>query len=142
MTDFLAQYGSIFAALGLFSLFTLLLSLLALPWLLAAIPYDYFSDPEQPTYKHTQRHPLLATLVLVIRNSLGVLLLLAGIAMLVLPGQGLLTIFASLIISDFPGKYRLEYYFVTRPGALNTINWFRQKAKAEPLRIPEDDNRH
>ena len=31
-----------------------------------------------------------------------------GILMLVLPGQGLLTILVGLMLSDYPGKFKLE----------------------------------
>lgn len=43
-----------------------------------------------------------------LRNVLGAILLVAGIAMLVLPGQGVPTILISLGLMNFPGKYRLE----------------------------------
>ena len=39
---------------------------------------------------------------------MGYLLIIGGILMLVLPGQGLLTILLGLIFSDYPGKYKLE----------------------------------
>ena len=56
--------------------------------------------------------------------------------MLVLPGQGLLTILIGIGISDFPGKYKLERRLVSVPGILGAINWIRGKARVEPLRPP------
>jgi hypothetical protein len=38
------------------------------------------------------------------KNALGVLFYLSGLAMLILPGQGLLTIFIGLVLLDFPRK--------------------------------------
>jgi len=57
----------------------------------------------------------------------------AGIVMLVLPGQGILTIVIGLMLSNFPGKYRLERWLVMRPRVLRTINWLRQRSKRNPL---------
>lgn len=73
-------------------------SLLMRPWLLSKIQVDYF--------KH--RQPESSWLMLVSpHNLLRNLPLLAGVLMLVLPGQGLLTIFVGLAIMQFPGKYDL-----------------------------------
>ena len=40
------------------------------------------------------------------KNLLGVFFVLIGIAMLVLPGQGILTIIAGMMLLDFPGRHR------------------------------------
>jgi len=55
--------------------------------------------------------------------------------MLVLPGQGLLTILFGIALLDFPGKYRLERRIVSYPKVLNSINWIRKKANKKPLVI-------
>ena len=39
--------------------------------------------------------------------------------MLVLPGQGILTILMGLFLMNFPGKYRLERKVVTLPQVLS-----------------------
>jgi hypothetical protein len=59
----------------------------------------------------------------------------AGIAMLVLPGQGLLTILIGFLMLDFPGKYRVEKWLVSRRRLLGAINWLRRRAGRVPLRI-------
>ncbi|MEW6356236.1 MAG: PGPGW domain-containing protein [Planctomycetota bacterium] len=46
-------------------------------------------------------------LVKILRNILGVLLILLGLVMLVTPGQGILTIVLGFAIMDFPGKKRI-----------------------------------
>ena len=43
--------------------------------------------------------------------------------MLVAPGQGLLTMVVGLLLVDFPGKYRLERWLVTRQQVWRSINW-------------------
>jgi hypothetical protein len=48
--------------------------------------------------------------------------------MLVLPGQGLLTIIIGLVLMEFPGKYHAERWVINRPAVLAAINWIRLKA--------------
>jgi len=57
------------------------------------------------------------------------------LAMLVLPGQGLLTMFISLMLLDFPGKRRLEQSIVRRPIILRSINWLRERHHRPPLEL-------
>ena len=56
--------------------------------------------------------------------------------MLVLPGQGLLTIFVALVLLDFPGKLRLERWLIRKPAVRRPIDWIRAKAGREPIRPP------
>lgn len=123
----LAAHHSWIVALGFVGLGLSLLGLLALPRAIAKLPADYFEDA-QP---HTP--PRLGPGLRLLRNLLGGLVVLAGVAMLVLPGQGLLTIFAGLVLMEFPGKRRLERALVARPGVLAAINWLRRRANTEPM---------
>lgn len=122
---------TIFIWLGIFSAITFVLSLLLLPWFIARIPADYFTRQRDPHRWHVllQPHAML-------RNVLALPVLLAGIAMLVLPGQGLLTIMIALGIMIFPGKFELEKWIVTRKGVLKAVNWIRQKSHHPPLEAP------
>ena len=61
--------------------------------------------------------------------------MLAGLAMLVLPGQGLLTILIGLMLLDFPGKRRLERRIVARPAILAMLNRMRARRGRDPLRV-------
>ena len=74
------------------------------------------------------------------KNLLGVAFILAGVAMLVLPGQGLLTILLGLGLTNFPGKYALEQRLVARPSVRWALDQIRQKAGRPPFRWvkPED----
>ena len=119
--------------LGGVSIATFVGTLLAVPIVVVRIPSDYFSRPER-SIRLVLRHGVLpGILILVLKNALGVVLLLAGIAMLVLPGQGLITIFVSLTLLNFPGKYRLERWVISRPAVLGSINWVRQRRGHPPL---------
>jgi hypothetical protein len=70
---------------------------------------------------------------LTVKNAVGGLLLVAGILMLVLPGQGILTILAALALLNFPGKRALELRILHRPALLKGINWLRRRAGRKPL---------
>jgi hypothetical protein len=74
----------------------------------------------------------------VLKNALGVVLLLGGIVMLFLPGQGLLTMFLGIVLMDFPGKFRLERYLISRGPVLKSINWIRRKAEVSELETDGD----
>lgn len=113
----------------------LLASVVLVPWFVIRIPADYFVTEERPALTSAGRHPLIRYAVRVLKNLVGLLLLMAGVAMLVLPGQGLLTIAVGLLLLDFPGKYKLEARIVQIPSLLRSINWLRRKANAEPLRV-------
>ena len=64
---------------------------------------------------------------------IGVFLLLCGIAMLVLPGQGLLTIVIGLSLIPFPGKKKLEQNILSRKSVRSSLNWIRTKANKAPF---------
>ena len=53
--------------------------------------------------------------------------------MLVLPGQGLLTIVTGLLLVNYPGKYKLEQKLVSIPSIYKALNWIRFKANKPPL---------
>jgi hypothetical protein len=74
-------------------------------------------------------------LSIIIKNILGYALIIGGILMLVLPGQGLFTIMIGLMLSNYPGKYFIEKRFIAIPSVLKTINWLRKKSDKPPLEI-------
>jgi hypothetical protein len=121
----------VLVAIGAASAALAVLSLLALPFLLARIPADYFHG--------RRRHPAppggARWFGRLLKNVLGGTLLLAGIAMLFLPGQGILTILAALVFLDFPGKRRLEQRLVARPHVLKTVNRLRARTGHPPLEL-------
>jgi hypothetical protein len=67
---------------------------------------------------------------------LGILLVLAGIMMLVLPGQGILAMLIGIGLMDFPGKFRLERWFARQPAVFKSLNWIRTRAGHAPLLDP------
>ncbi|MCH8023740.1 MAG: hypothetical protein IIB43_03440 [Candidatus Marinimicrobia bacterium] len=81
-------------------------SLVAIPWLIARIPHDYFAGPKAPPLPWAQAHPAWRLLLSGLKNALGLILVLIGLALLVLPGQGVLTLLVGLMLLEFPGKRR------------------------------------
>ncbi len=116
-------------------------SILALPWLVGQIPENYFRHPQEPVAPALQEHPLLRLLLHLLRNVVGGILIIAGFLMLFLPGQGLLTLLLGIMLCHFPGKYRLEQWFIRQPGILGALNWFRERGNHPPLSLaPNEDN--
>ena len=117
-------------AIGAISAVMFVLSLVLLPWFLNKIPTDYFTRARDPDPWHVIMQPRA-----IVRNIFGLAIVSAGIAMLVLPGQGLLTILIGLATMQFPGKFELEKWIVTRKGVLEGINWVRTKSGKTALQV-------
>jgi len=101
-------------------------SLIAIPWILVRLPPHYF-DERHPRLWLNDQHPVLRGLGFGVKNLIGVLFVLAGIAMLVLPGQGLLTMLLGVSFLDFPGKRDLERKIISLPIVLQAINRLRER---------------
>ena len=110
-------------------------TLLLVPVILIRLPSDYFSHRRRRDTHAAERHPLIRLLFALVKNALGVVFIAAGIAMLVLPGQGVLTIVVGLMLLDFPGKYHAEQWAVGHRSVLRTINWIRRRAHKPPMTV-------
>lgn len=107
--------------------------LIVVPLLAVRIPSDYFAHGRFNRKLWADHHLILRVMLLIGKNLLGYVFIAAGIVMLVLPGQGILTILAGIMLLDFPGKYRLVRWIVARPQVLRTLNWLRRRAGRTPL---------
>lgn len=107
-------------------------TLVALPAVILRLPTNQFARQRVDPPRRA-RHPILALLLLLLRNALGAVLFLAGIAMLVLPGQGILSLLAGLAFLDFPGKRRLELALVSRPMIWNALQSIRRRGSKPPF---------
>lgn len=63
----------------------------------------------------------------------GLCLLISGIIMLFLPGQGLITMLIGLSLLPFPGKIQMEQNILSQKSVRSTLNWIRIKANKEPF---------
>jgi amino acid transporter len=111
-------------------------TLALVPVLIIRIPSDYYAGTRRHVWElRAHRHPLIRWSLLIGKNLLGWVIILLGIAMLVLPGQGILTIVIGLILINFLGKYRLERWIITRGPVLRTINVIRERSGHAPLEL-------
>lgn len=129
---------ALFGAIMAISLLAFFGTLLLVPWILVRLPADYFSlhrEKRVPVKPVKRQHVVVRVVLLIGKNLLGAVLLLMGVAMLVLPGQGLLTVLIGLLLIDFPGKYRVQRYLVTRRPVLRSINWLRRRRGRQTLQL-------
>lgn len=126
--DWMNDHQRLAQWLGLVSLAMFVGTLVFLPAAVAYLPADYFTHrrPAWPTSP-------LGWAIVVAKNLLGVVFLLMGLAMLVLPGQGVLTMLIGIMLLNFPGKRGWELWLVRRKGLRSTIDWMRRKAGKPPL---------
>jgi hypothetical protein len=128
MLSWAKAHESWFVWLAVVSAVTLAASALLIPWFVARLPADYFSR-DQPPAAWADAHPLLRVFLLIAKNIFGLVLVGLGVLMLVLPGQGVLTILAGIALIDFPGRHRVVQWIVAREPVMNALNWVRRRAK-------------
>ncbi len=119
--------------LGLVSLFTFVASLFLIPFLVVRIPVDYFAENKRQTSPWAEQHFVIRWAVLLVKNIFGFIFVLLGLAMLVLPGQGLLTLLIGVLLLNFPGKYTFERWLIQRSSVRRAVFWLRKRAGRPPL---------
>jgi hypothetical protein len=104
-------------------------------WFVVKLPADYFVLQRQP--RSDSRTSVSHWAQLLLRNLLALGLIGLGIVLSLpgVPGQGLLTILLGVMLSDFPGKERLERKIVSYPKVLAALNRLRERFGKPPLMI-------
>jgi hypothetical protein len=118
------------------SVVTFLATLFATPRMLLRIPPDYFTHHRRPPGVGSGRGRAVRWTIRIVKNAVAVVCVLAGLAMLALPGQGLLTILIGLLLLEFPGKYALEKRLIAGPRVFAALNRFRTRRGRRPLDRP------
>ena len=113
-------------------------TLLLVPLVVVKMPADYFVAETPPPGSFRVRFPILSLLVRGLKNLVGLALVVVGFALLVLPGQGILTILLGLTLVEFPGKRRLELSLVRRKRVRRSLDWVRHRFGHEPLQVPTE----
>lgn len=107
-------------------------------------PVDQFKG-ERPRPFMENRHPLVRGAAILGQNIAGVVLFVLGFVMALpgVPGQGILTMLIGLTLISFPGKRRLEQWFIRRPHVFKGVNQLRARFGHPPLELddPPTDNR-
>ncbi len=119
--------------LALLSLITFISSLILIPWLVLHMDADYFIRHRQEVIARHNRHPVVTIITFLCRNLAGLVLTIAGVLMLVLPGQGILTMVLGLSLMDFPGKHRFTDRVILNKKIQQSLNWIRKKGHKEKL---------
>jgi hypothetical protein len=118
-------------ALAGVSLVTLVLSMSLAGWMILRVPPDYFKGEK----RHRSNKPLW---IKILKNMAGGLIVVLGLALSVpgVPGQGLLMVLAGLMMLDIPGKYKLERKILSLRPIRSAANKLRRWRGRPPLQFP------
>jgi hypothetical protein len=111
-------------------------TLIAIPFLIVRLPEDFFL--RKPVVGWPTRHPLVHIIIVLGKNVVGYVFLVSGLVMLVLPGQGLLTMFIGFLMIDFPGKRKWERVILSYGPIRRSANWIRTKRGKPPFRFDSE----
>ncbi len=129
--EWLKAYGVMLIGVSVASF---IVSILFCTLVIAYLPPDYFLPNRRV---NRIRHPVLRIGLKCLKNLLAVVLVVVGIIQIPLPGQGVLTILIGIIISDIPGKRKLERRIISSPVVLSTANGIRSRFKRPLLVLDE-----
>jgi hypothetical protein len=120
--------------MGLVSVWTAVVALLSFVGgvvfalaILVWLPVDFFTATKRPHVSLPWR---------IVKNVVGVVLIVLGLIMLITPEQGLLTLVIGLALVDFPGRHEFIRRFVARPNFLAKANHWRARFGRPPLEAP------
>jgi hypothetical protein len=133
MVDWMTEFFTSITLSGAFLsllvfVITFAASLAIVSFVLVKLPATYFTRSHDRKIL-ANRRPVIRGLAIVGKNLLGVVLVVVGILLSLpgVPGQGMLTILLGVMLLDFPGKLRFEYWLVSRPKILQAINKLRHR---------------
>ena len=72
-----------------------------------------------------------------IKNLIGILLILLGFLLLFLPGQGILTLFTGLLFVNIPGKKRLLSRIIGSGRVRPLVERLRKRCRRAPMIFPD-----
>ena len=122
--SFLRDHAVLLSWLGGASLLMFVGSLIGVPLVVVKLPEDYLHREHKLARNWP---PYLFLPFMAIKNTLGILFFLSGIAMLFLPGQGLLTMLIGLVLIDVPRKQILVRRILGYRRVLRAINRLRKR---------------
>jgi hypothetical protein len=98
------------------------------------LPTTYLLDRPRRRLR-ANRHPALRCAIVFLKNLAGALLIAAGIVLVMpgVPGPGLVALAIGITLLDFPGKHRLERWFIGLPSVLRAINGLRKRFGRPPM---------
>jgi len=108
---------------------TTLVTMLIAGAVFVTLPADYLGGPGNPRPRHWTFR--------IVRSAVGVVLVLVGVLLSLpgIPGQGVLTILAGVMLIEFPGRYRIVRAIIGRPAVLAAVNRLRARFNRPPLTV-------
>jgi hypothetical protein len=125
------DHEAVMIAIAVGSVVAFIVGLLIASWAVVRMPADALLEDAA----HHDDHPVRK----VVRNVIGWVIIVIGIALLVLPGQGLITIALGMMLVDFPRKRQLILWVLARGSIHRTIDRLRARKGRPPLHLPSDD---
>jgi hypothetical protein len=133
ITSWFKGYELLLGWLGAVSLLMFFGTLIVVPMIIVRLPKNFLLQ-EKSLAQNWPRY--LSIPFYVLKNALGVLLVFTGLAMLVLPGQGILTLFVGLILINFPQKRILIRRIVGQKRIFRGINRLRTRFGKPRFELP------
>lgn len=133
LLEWIQEHEVLLAVLGASGFLLFIVSLIAVPVIFAYMPEDYFMRVARGFPK---RRPFRQFLH-ILKNIFGALLVVCGVILLLLPGQGILMIILGMSLIDFPGKQQLQLRLIKMPKVRNSVQWIRAKVHHKPLVLPD-----
>lgn len=137
VTNWFMAHANLLWIMGSLSLVMFVGTILALPLIIIYLPARFFNPWEYAARRSEHGLSTSRLLWVVVKNGVGAALILAGLLMLVLPGQGLITLLIGLSLVNFPGKRRLVCRLLQQPRVLGFINRIRTAAYRPPVPPPD-----
>lgn len=134
--DLLKSHSSLLWTLSVVSVVAFVVTLAIIPYFIARIPEDYLIRKKAKAEKPFAQKPWMRLIYLILKNMLGIILVIVGLVMFVIPGQGIITMLIGIMLMNFPGKRTLATAIVRQPTIFKSINWTRAKALTPPLMLP------
>jgi hypothetical protein len=136
MENWLQTHENLVFLAGVSSIIMFLGTLVVLMAVIVMLPAEHFVRDDKKHPAIPIGNPILFICYQVFKNLIGISFIVAGLAMLVLPGQGLISLVIGLSLTSFPGKHRLTRFIIQRKAVFRSANWFRRKFDRPPLKSP------
>jgi hypothetical protein len=134
--DWMPSFQTVLWVAGVWAV-TTVASLVIVAAVVATLPITYFCD--EAAAVPTGGRPAWWIAGRIARNVGGVVLIVVGIVLSIpgVPGQGLLTVLAGVVLVDFPGRHRAARAIARWRGVLPAMNRLRALLGRPPLAPPD-----
>lgn len=107
LRELAVRHGPLIKSLAAGSVVFFILTPVAVPFLIVLMPADALIRQRKSANRKTPLRTVLHLMWHAVKNLIGIALMALGVALLFLPGQGLLTLFAGILLADIPGRRTL-----------------------------------